>query len=637
MSVPRYMAGVKHVLSEAASGDGHCYLAREELLTRAAALLEAPVEAIAPAIDALTPSARHSSRRSVSTWRPSIYAESGTARRLRLLLKAPSALPPARAADWQAAFDGLEAAHGLALAERQREAVQLAYHSKVMVLTGGPGVGKTTTLRALLDVLDRRGVEYALAAPTGRAAKRMTEATGRPAATLHRLLEFQPRANDFAYNERRPLPQQFVIVDEVSMLDILLAYRLVRAVAPEAHLLLVGDADQLPSVGPGSVLADILKSAVVPQIHLTELFRQAQREPHHRDGARHQPRRRAAGDARSGRRLLLSARRGARGGAASGARSRQPAAARALWAGSRCATSRCWRRCIAGRRGCIALNAALQERLNPHPAARVAHGGGELRAGDKVMQVRNNYDRGPSGVFNGDVGMVVGVDEAGALAVAFSEEDGALPVFYEPHELDELTLAYACSIHRAQGSEYPCVVLPLVMQHYLLLQRNLVYTAITRARRLCVVVGDRRALERAVANDALAGRNTSLADRLRTGPSFVLGRPSSRLGAAVGVAPEPTIATTTDGTTQVAPAVPNRPARAPRRPATASVAEQPGDAPPATRAHDEVTDEPVPRTQSSRPTDRVPHHPTTTVAEAPTAEPAPTAERLSERIKRARS
>jgi exodeoxyribonuclease V alpha subunit len=533
-ALPRYMAGVKHTLSEAASSDGHCYLPRAELLTRAATVLQgATVEAIAPAIEQLgaekevfiEPSGEAGRAEGDEDERvylaPFFYAENGTARRLRLLLKAPSALPPVRAAEWRAAFARLEEEHGISLAERQREAVKTAYGAKVMVLTGGPGVGKTTTLRALLDVLDRRGVAYALAAPTGRAAKRMTEATGRPAATLHRLLEFPPSANDFGYNEHRPLPHHFVIVDEVSMLDILLAYRLVRAVAPEAHLLLVGDPDQLPSVGPGSVLADILRSEVVPQVHLTQLFRQARES-----------------------RIIVTAHDINRGvpppekldpkGDFFFLRAPAPEAAQAL------VVDLVARRLPArylldpvrdiqvlapmyrGPAGVVALNAALQARLNPHPAASVPHRGGQLRTGDKVMQVRNNYDRGAGGVFNGDLGYVVSIDEDGAVAVLFSDGDGALPVFYEPHELDELTLAYACSIHRAQGSEYPCVVLPLVMQHYLLLQRNLVYTAITRARRLCVVAGDRHALDRAVANDALAARNTGLADRLRGGLGITL-------------------------------------------------------------------------------------------------------------------
>ena len=274
-ALPRLMTGIKHTLSEAASEDGHCYLPREELLTRAAALLETPVEALNPALEALRREKEVFVEEDRVYLAPFFYAENGTARRLRLILKAPSQLPAVRDEAWEASFAELEREQGITLAESQRAAVRQAYIAKVSVLTGGPGVGKTTALRALLNVLEANNVRYCLAAPTGRAAKRMTEATGRPASTLHRLLEFIPSNNDFGYNEHRPLPYQFVIVDEVSMLDILLAYRLVRAVAVEASLLLVGDADQLPSVGPGSVLRDILASERVPATHLTELFRQA--------------------------------------------------------------------------------------------------------------------------------------------------------------------------------------------------------------------------------------------------------------------------------------------------------------------------------------------------------------------------
>ena len=293
-----------------------------------------------------------------------------------------------------------------------------------MVLTGGPGVGKTTTLRALLDVLDARGVQYALAAPTGRAAKRMTEATGRPASTLHRLLEFQPHTNDFGYNEHRPLPQRFVIVDEVSMLDILLAYRLVRAVHPEAHLLLVGDADQLPSVGPGSVLADILKSEAVPQMHLTELFRQAAESAiivtAHGVNAGEMPALKSApngdffflpaDDPQAAQRLIvdLVARRLPAKYGFDPVRDIQ-------------VLSPMYR----GPAGVVALNEALQARLNPSPAGPVAFGDHTLRTGDKVMQVRNNYDKGAGGVFNGDLGRIVEVTDERQVVVAFSDDAGA--------------------------------------------------------------------------------------------------------------------------------------------------------------------------------------------------------------------
>jgi exodeoxyribonuclease V alpha subunit len=514
-ALPRLMTGLKHTLSEAASEDGHCYLQREELLTRAAALLESPVEALAPALEALRREKEVFIEEERVYLAPFFYAENGTARRLRLILKAPSQLPAVKDDTWEASFAELERAQSITLAESQRQAVRQAYTAKVSVLTGGPGVGKTTALRALLNVLEANSVRYCLAAPTGRAAKRMTEATGRPASTLHRLLEYIPANNDFGYNEHRPLPYQFVIVDEVSMLDILLAYRLVRAVAVDASLLLVGDADQLPSVGPGSVLRDVLASERVPSTHLTELFRQA----------RESEMIVAAHSVNAGEMPALN---GDPNGDFFFLRQEDPLAAQRL------IVDLVARRLPArygfdplrdiqvlapvyrGAAGVDALNEALQARLNTDGGLSVTSGARFFRAGDRVMQARNNYDKGVGGVFNGDLGRVAWIDaESRQVAVRFSDDPEPAPVVYEPHELDELTLAYACSIHRAQGSEYACVVLPLLRQHYLMLQRNLLYTAITRARRLCVIVGDLGALRRAVQHDALKRRNTGLAERLR--------------------------------------------------------------------------------------------------------------------------
>lgn len=521
-SLPRLETGLKHALAEA-SGDGHCYLPIEELLTRAAALLEVAPEALPPALEALRKAKEAFAEGDRIALAPFFYAETGTARRLRLALGTPSALPKVDDGEWEDVFSALERERGIHLAERQREAVRLAYQTKVSVLTGGPGTGKTTTVRALLDVLDRRGVTYALAAPTGRAARRLAEATGRPARTLHRLLEFIPNSNTFAYNEDRPLSYQFVVVDEVSMLDVLLAYRLVRALPPASHLLLVGDSDQLPSVGPGMVLRDLLASGVIPHVRLTELFRQARASQivvnAHRVNAGEMPELRPdphgdffflrADDPARAQRLVVDL-----------VARRLPTRYGFDPVGEIQVLAPMYR----GPAGVHALNAALRARLNPLVGGEADDMDGvEMDAargigpGDKVMQVRNDYDKG---VFNGDVGRVVAREgEAATLLVEFPEEAGTVRVAYEPHELDELTLAYAISIHRAQGSEYPCVVLPLVSQHYQMLQRNLLYTAITRAKRLCVVVGDPRALRRAVANDALAARNTALAERLR-GPAL---------------------------------------------------------------------------------------------------------------------
>jgi len=402
------------------------------------------------------------------------------------------------------------------LTEKQRAAVQMAYNSKVSILTGGPGTGKSTSIRALLMVLRKRKIEVALAAPTGRAAKRLTEATGAvgfQAKTLHRLLEYAPHDNTYQRNEENPLPYRFVIVDEVSMVDILLFYHLLKALPPDAHLLLVGDADQLPSVGPGNVLRDLLRSGAIPSVVLTELFRQAQQSQivvnAHRINAGQMPslKRDAGGDfffvaeedpIRAQHLVLDLVQR------------RIPTHYHLNPMTDIQVLSPMYK----GPLGVTNLNEELQARLNPGALVSLEWGGRVLRLGDKVMQVRNDYDKG---VFNGDVGWIRAIDkENSTVKVEFLEEAGPLLVSYHFHELDELVLAYAVTVHKSQGSEYPAIVLTLVNQHYMLLQRNLLYTAITRAKRLCVIVGQLRALEAAVRNNRVALRNTGLAERLST-------------------------------------------------------------------------------------------------------------------------
>ncbi|MBA3827062.1 MAG: AAA family ATPase, partial [Ktedonobacterales bacterium] len=393
---------------------------------------------------------------------------------------------------------------------QQRYALRMAYENKVSILTGGPGTGKTTTIRTLLHVLTHNHVSFAMAAPTGRAARRMTEATGHAAKTLHRLLEYLPNANSFARNEERPLEVDFIIVDEVSMIDLILMYNLLKALPDHAHLLLVGDADQLPSVGAGNVLHDLLASEAIPVTHLTELFRQA-----------------------AASRIIVTA-HGVRDGILPDLRP-DPTSdfffmpARTPEEAARLTTDLVLRRLPAkygfdptrdlqvlapmykGPAGVSALNDALQRGIRGG-AEGVTAGARVFHVGDKVMQLKNDYDKN---VFNGDVGILVVIDPQDGLAVV---QYGDVAVTYAFHELDALALAYAVSIHRAQGSEYPAVVLPLVMQHALLLQRNLLYTAITRAKRLCIIVGEERALRYAIYNDEVATRNTALADRLRDAP-----------------------------------------------------------------------------------------------------------------------
>jgi exodeoxyribonuclease V alpha subunit len=546
-SIERIVTGLKYVLTQAANEDGHCFLPENELIRRASEILQAPNELISTAMEQLrgdrdvfvepplpaqvdlSPQAADD-QESLNDWSeveeatpqqriyfgPFWHAENGSARILRTLLRSHSKLPPVSQQHWDAVFNYLAQNRNMLLTEKQRIAVQMAYNSKVSILTGGPGTGKSTSIRALLMVLRKSKIEVALAAPTGRAAKRLTEATGAvgfQAKTLHRLLEYAPHDNTYQRNEENPLPYKFVIVDEVSMVDILLFYHLLKALPPDAHLLLVGDADQLPSVGPGNVLRDLLRSGAIPSVVLTELFRQAQQSQivvnAHRINAGQMPslKRESGGD------FFFVA-------------EEDPIRAQHLvldFVQRRIPTHynlnpmtdiQVLSPMYKGPVGVTSLNEELQARLNPTAFVSLEWGGRVLRLGDKVMQVRNDYDKD---VFNGDVGWIRTIDrENSTIKVEFLEEAGPLLVSYNFHELDELVLAYAVTVHKSQGSEYPAIVLTLVNQHYMLLQRNLLYTAITRAKRLCVIVGQLRALEAAVRNNRVALRNTGLAERLST-------------------------------------------------------------------------------------------------------------------------
>src|SRR2546427_2056626 len=516
-SVPRLATGLKYVLAQAANEDGHCFLPEGELLTRAANVLQAPYDALPAAMEQLrserdvfiepplpvqpaSPPSHHEIPEDEPPidwseveeqepepqqrvyYGPFWYAEHGSARLLRILLHSSSSLPPASQQLWDTVFTRLAQNGKMQLTEKQREAVQTAYGKKVSILTGGPGTGKSTSIRALLMLLRNRKIDVALAAPTGRAAKRLSEATGAQAKTLHRLLEYAPHDNLYQRNEENPLPYQFVIIDEFSMVDILLFYHLLKALPREAHLLLVGDADQLPSVGPGNVLRDLLRSEAIPSVRLTELFRQAQQSKiivnAHRINAGQMPHLKieansdffflSEDDPIRAQRLILDL-----------VQRRLPA----RYGFNPMTDIQVLAPMCRGPIGVNSLNEELQARLNPRAFAEIEWGGRVIRVGDKVMQVRNNYDKG---VFNGDVGWVRNINkENSTLKVEFLEEAGPLLVAYEFHELDELTLAYAVTVHKSQGSEYPAIVLPLVREHYMLLHRNLLYTAITRAKRLC--------------------------------------------------------------------------------------------------------------------------------------------------------
>jgi exodeoxyribonuclease V alpha subunit len=487
----RARAGIGFTLTEAMD-DGHCGLPLDELVPIAEQLLEIPASIVQDALG-LELEAGDVIADEVDGRRCIFLAglhrsERAIAARLRSLQAGVLPWPhvdPANAIPW------VEAETGIRLARSQKSALRLTLLSKVLVITGGPGVGKTTLINAILRVLASKGVEIALAAPTGRAAKRLSESTGREAKTIHRLLEVDPRTGSFKRNEGKPLTCDLLVVDETSMVDVPLMHALLRAVPDRAALILVGDVDQLPSVGPGQVLADIIGSGAVPVMRLTEVFRQAAESRiianAHRINAGRMPD--WARDPKSDFHFV-SCRDPEDGVAKIVEIVRERIPARFHLDPVRdiqvlCPMNR-------GGLGARALNLELQRILNPPGDDAIQRFGWTFGAGDKVMQVENDYDKE---VYNGDLGFIRSIDlEAGEVMVEFDGRE----VAYGFGELDELVLAYATTIHKAQGSEYPAVVIPLTTQHYPMLRRNLLYTGVTRGRHLVVIVGQRRAVGIAV-------------------------------------------------------------------------------------------------------------------------------------------
>jgi exodeoxyribonuclease V alpha subunit len=506
----RAEAGLLHALEELA-GEGHVFARQKELVPRAQQLLDVEVIDLERALDRLALMGgirRDGQGDDAAIYLPRLHgAESDAAAGLTRLLETRADPLPIDAPE---AVRRAEALAGITLAADQRRAFEALRRAEVVVLTGGPGTGKTTLLSGLTACLGDLGLRVALAAPTGRAARRMAESTGRDARTIHRLLEFQPKTMGFERSAQNPLEEDVIVVDEVSMVDVELFASLLDALRPSARLILVGDPDQLPSVGPGRVLADLLelgrkRAERLAVVRLTEVFRQA-RASMIVTGAH---------DVLAGRDPLT----GARGEDADLFLVERDDPEACLEVLKELVSSRIPNRfgldpltdvqvltpMHKGLLGATNLNRELQELLNPGDEGELRY-----RVDDKVMQTRNNYE---FEVFNGDIGRVsaIGLDP-GWVEVTFP--DRQQPVRYPAGELDQTQLAYACSVHKSQGSEYPAVVIPLHTQHYVMLQRNLLYTAITRGKRLVVIVGSRRALHIAVRNDRQTERNSGLVERV---------------------------------------------------------------------------------------------------------------------------
>jgi exodeoxyribonuclease V alpha subunit len=512
----RIRAGILYVLNEL-SNDGHLYYPYDGLMEQACKILEVTPEKVIEALSHIASEKRiviEAGAESSTADDPKTRAvylaryhvcETGTSYLLRRLINTPKAI---RQIDSERAVKWVQGELDFTLADKQAQAVAWAAQHKMMVITGGPGTGKTTIIRAVLKIFSQLSVHVLLAAPTGRAAKQMSEATGHPASTIHRMLSYNFHSGGFQKNEKNPLTCDLLIVDEASMIDAILMYHLLKAVPSDATLILVGDVNQLPAVGPGNVLDDIIASKVIPVVRLKEIFRQARESSiitnAHRINNGYMPEINAEDketdfyfiEQESPERVLeiilelVSHRVPTKFGFNS------------------IHDIQVLSPMHKGTVGTSNLNVELQKALNPSKES-VTYGNAVYYVNDKVMQIRNNYEKN---VFNGDIGRITGINrETREITIYF---DGR-PVIYDINDLDEVALAYAVSVHKSQGSEYPAIIMPVLTQHYVLLQRNLIYTAVTRGRRLVVLVGTRKALAIGVKNDKTQQRYTRLSLRLQ--------------------------------------------------------------------------------------------------------------------------
>lgn len=510
-SLIRAQAGVRHVLQQLCE-EGHCAVPYDQLVTSSSELLEISTSIIEEAINReitaknlVSDAIEHEK----CVYSSALYhAEACSAQALR---KLNAAHPPWGEIDTIAALAWAEQKSQINLSRSQRDAIQTVLKHKVSIITGGPGVGKTTIMKVLLKIIVAKKISIALSAPTGRAAKRLSESTGLPAKTLHRLLEFDPTLYAFRYNSENQLPIDLLVIDECSMIDIMLLHHVMKAIPQHAAVIFVGDIDQLPSVGSGAVLSDMIQSGVISTVRLVEIFRQAQNSQiitnAHRVNQGIMPLRQQ--DKNSDFFTIYQ---------------NTPEEIHHALIEMVSARLPNYFHCDPkldiqvltpmnrGTLGSISLNIELQKRLNGEAEPKITKYGITFAPGDKVIQTVNNYDKE---VFNGDIGFIHAIDlESSIVKIYFDER----LVEYSLHELDELKLAYAISIHKSQGSEFPIVVMPIALQHFTLLARNLLYTGMTRGKKLVVLMGQKKAVGMAIHNNKVAHRVTNLSQRLQVSP-----------------------------------------------------------------------------------------------------------------------